>query len=106
MNTLLVGCRASLSSRPHLLSTTAAAAATAATATVDPPVSPPHLPHSHQAKEILQEESNVQPVACPVTICGDIHGQVRCRGVWRGGVSGVHACVPCAYRHSHGVRYA
>ncbi|CAM9136502.1 unnamed protein product [Heterosigma akashiwo] len=28
-----------------------------------------------KAKEILAEESNVQPVTCPVTICGDIHGQ-------------------------------
>lgn len=28
----------------------------------------------NQAKEILQDESNVQPVAAPVTVCGDIHG--------------------------------
>ncbi|KAM3137185.1 Serine/threonine-protein phosphatase 2A catalytic subunit [Paramecium bursaria] len=28
-----------------------------------------------KAKEILQDESNVQPVRAPVTICGDVHGQ-------------------------------
>ena len=28
-----------------------------------------------RVKLILMEESNVQPVASPVTVCGDIHGQ-------------------------------
>lgn len=28
-----------------------------------------------KAREILVEESNVQPVHAPVTICGDVHGQ-------------------------------
>ena len=30
-----------------------------------------------QAKDVLVEESNVQPVRCPVTICGDVHGQLH-----------------------------
>lgn len=30
---------------------------------------------SSQAKEILTRESNVQEVRCPVTVCGDVHGQ-------------------------------
>lgn len=27
--------------------------------------------------DLLLEESNIQPVNTPVTVCGDIHGQVR-----------------------------
>ena len=30
-----------------------------------------------QAKEVLMEESNVQPVRSPVTVCGDVHGQLH-----------------------------
>lgn len=28
-----------------------------------------------KARDILSHESNVQDVKCPVTVCGDVHGQ-------------------------------
>ena len=34
-----------------------------------------HPPLLKQAVEIFQKESNVQPMSCPVTVCGDVHGQ-------------------------------
>lgn len=40
-----------------------------------------HLPEAimkklcEMCKELLMEESNIQPVSTPVTICGDLHGQ-------------------------------
>ena len=30
-----------------------------------------------KAKEVLVEEASVQPVRCPVTVCGDVHGQLH-----------------------------
>lgn len=33
------------------------------------------VPLLPKAKEILTKESNVQEVRCPVTVCGDVHGQ-------------------------------
>lgn len=41
-----------------------------------------HLPESSMkhlcltVRAILMEESNVQPISSPVTVCGDIHGQL------------------------------
>ena len=40
-----------------------------------PPPRRARAPPSPQAKEILAAENNVAPVRCPVTVCGDIHGQ-------------------------------
>ena len=30
-----------------------------------------------RARTVLMEESNVQPISCPVTVCGDVHGQLH-----------------------------
>lgn len=52
------------------------------------PVFPPNVTKSYQflqfcrqklcdmVCDLLLEESNIQPVSTPVTVCGDIHGQV------------------------------
>ncbi|KAG8298119.1 Serine/threonine-protein phosphatase 2A catalytic subunit beta isoform [Homalodisca vitripennis] len=39
------------------------------------PQPPPPQRLQDDAKEILAKESNVQQVKCPVTVCGDVHGQ-------------------------------
>jgi hypothetical protein len=44
-------------------------------------------------QEIMLEESTVQPVQSPVTICGDIHGQVHaCAALPAEGSSKAPAC--------------
>ena len=43
-----------------------------------------------KAREVLIEESNVQPVKGPVTVCGDIHGQVSAN-------SRLARCVPAPF---------
>jgi len=32
---------------------------------------------AEKARELLVKEENVEPVSCPVTVCGDIHGQLH-----------------------------
>ena len=52
-------------------------------------------------QEIMLEESTVQPVQSPVTICGDIHGQVHaCAALPAEGSSKAPACCCRPYRVS------
>ena len=63
--------------------------------------------------ELLLEESNVQPVHSPVTVCGDIHGQVRTtstqprHSMWRYTWSGTYNqyTAPSQYEEIYLVRY-
>jgi hypothetical protein len=55
---------------------------------------------SSQAREVLMEESNVQPVRCPVTVCGDIHGQFVSGPHKSRRLSSLSSRLPVSYRSS------
>lgn len=55
-----------------------------------------------KAREILVDESNVQKVDAPVTICGDIHGQFYDLMEVRTHIqASKRASTPCAPVHVH-----
>jgi serine/threonine-protein phosphatase 2A catalytic subunit len=52
-----------------------------------------------KAREIFVEESNVQPLKSPVTVCGDIHGQIHgCSKFYNFFVFNLHVDFVCAIR--------